>query len=47
MIATRAYFRAQRRNFLPVEEPNDWFAAVAGIDAMLGKGLNVTNAANP
>ncbi len=47
MIASSTYFRAQRRNLRPRQKPNDWLATVAEIDAMPGKGLNVTNAASP
>lgn len=41
MIARNAYFRAQRRSFCPGEEANDWLAAEAEIDAMLGKAGNL------
>lgn len=41
MIASNAYFRAQRRNFCPGEEANDWLSAEAEIDAMLGKAGNL------
>jgi hypothetical protein len=35
MIATAAYFRAQRRNFASGHELEDWLAAEAEIDAAL------------
>lgn len=41
MIRTAAYFRAQRRNFAPGHEFEDWLAAEAEIDAVrLEGGLN-------
>lgn len=38
MIATAAYFRAQRRNFEAGHELEDWVAAEAEIDAALLEG---------
>lgn len=35
MIATAAYFRAQRRNFETGHELEDWLAAESEIDAAL------------
>jgi hypothetical protein len=37
LIATTAYFRAERRGFAPGSEMEDWFEAEAEIDKMLGK----------
>jgi hypothetical protein len=37
LIATTAYFRAERRAFAPGSEMEDWFEAEAEIDKMLGK----------
>jgi len=39
MIATAAYLRAQRRNFAPGHELEDWLAAESEIDAALLSGL--------
>ncbi|HEY4646900.1 MAG TPA: DUF2934 domain-containing protein [Steroidobacteraceae bacterium] len=39
MIATAAYFRAQKRNFETGHELEDWLAAEAEIDAALLQGL--------
>ena len=35
MIAEEAYFRAQRRDFLPGHELEDWLAAEAEVDRRL------------
>ena len=35
MVAVAAYFCAERRDFLPGREREDWFEAEAAIDAML------------
>ena len=35
MIATAAYYRAERRGFYGGDEVQDWLEAEAGIDAML------------
>jgi Protein of unknown function (DUF2934) len=35
MIARAAYFRAQRRNFAPGQELQDWIAAEAEVDRKL------------
>ncbi len=35
MVATAAYYRAQRRDFAPGEEVRDWLEAEAEIDALL------------
>jgi Protein of unknown function (DUF2934) len=35
MVAVAAYYRAERRGFLPGHEREDWFEAAAVIDAML------------
>lgn len=37
MIADAAYYRAEKRNFAPGHEQEDWDAAVAEVDAMLRK----------
>jgi hypothetical protein len=39
MIATAAYFRAERRNFESGHEIEDWLAAEAEVDAALLEGL--------
>ena len=41
MIAEAAYYRAQRRNFEPGYELDDWLDAEAEIDAALTIGLPV------
>lgn len=38
MIQEAAYYRAEKRGFEPGREDEDWAAAVAEIDAMLGGG---------
>jgi hypothetical protein len=38
MIEEAAYYRAEKRGFAPGHEEEDWAAAVAEIDAMLGRG---------
>lgn len=38
MIEEAAYYRAEKRGFEPGHEEEDWAAAVAEIDAMLGRG---------
>jgi len=35
MIAVAAYFLAERRNFMPGQELQDWLKAAAAIDLML------------
>ncbi len=35
MIATAAYFRAEKRDFVPGGELDDWLAAEAEIDSLL------------
>jgi hypothetical protein len=37
LIATAAYFRAERRGFVPGSEMEDWLEAEAELDKMLGK----------
>ena len=37
LIATTAYLRAKQRGFAPGSEMEDWLAAEAEIDKMLGK----------
>ncbi len=37
MIADAAYYRAEKRNFAPGHEQEDWDAAVAEVDEMLRK----------
>jgi hypothetical protein len=37
MIEEAAYYRAEKRGFAPGQEHEDWAAAVAEIDAMLGR----------
>jgi DUF2934 family protein len=37
MIAKAAYLRAERRNFAPGHELEDWLAAEAEVDRQLGK----------
>jgi hypothetical protein len=37
LIAEAAYFRAERRNFAPGHETEDWLAAEAEVDAKLMK----------
>jgi len=37
MIAKAAYLRAERRNFAPGHELDDWLAAEAEVDRELGK----------
>ncbi len=39
MIAEAAYFRAQRRDFLPGHEVEDWLAAEAEVDLRLARRL--------
>lgn len=39
MIAEGAYFRAQRRHFLPGHELEDWLAAEAEVDRRLTEGV--------
>ena len=39
MIATAAYFRAERRSFAPGDELADWLAAEAEIDRTLTASL--------
>jgi hypothetical protein len=36
MIADAAYFRAERRNFAPGHELEDWLTAEREVDALLG-----------
>jgi hypothetical protein len=38
MIQEAAYYRAEKRGFEPGHDEEDWAAAVAEIDAMLGRG---------
>lgn len=38
MIAANAYFRAERRGFLPGHELSDWLEAEREVDAMLRRG---------
>jgi Protein of unknown function (DUF2934) len=38
MIARAAYFRAERRQFMPGHEVEDWMAAEAEVDRELAKG---------
>jgi len=38
MIATAAYYRAERRQFAPGFEVEDWIAAEAEVDASLVRG---------
>lgn len=38
MIATAAYYRAERRHFAPGFEVEDWVAAEAEVDASLTRG---------
>ncbi len=38
MIAEAAYFHAERRNFVPGAEVEDWLAAEAEVDALLRAG---------
>ena len=38
MIARAAYFRAEKRNFEPGQELEDWMAAEVEVDRELGKG---------
>lgn len=38
LITEAAYFRAQRRNFAPGHELEDWLAAEAEVDLMLNGG---------
>jgi DUF2934 family protein len=38
MIAQAAYFRAERRNFAPGHELEDWVAAEAEVDRNLARG---------
>lgn len=38
MIATMAYYRAEKRNFTPGNEMEDWFECEKIIDDMLNKG---------
>lgn len=38
MIARAAYFRAERRNFVPGHELEDWIAAEHEVDRELSKG---------
>jgi len=38
MIARAAYFRAERRNFTPGHEREDWIAAEAEVDRELAGG---------
>jgi len=38
LIAQTAYFRAQRRGFVPGEELEDWLAAEAEVDTALRLG---------
>lgn len=37
MIAMAAYFRAERRGFVPGGELQDWLEAEVGIDPLLGQ----------
>lgn len=37
MIATRAYYRAEQRNFAPGNEEQDWYECEQIVDEMLGK----------
>jgi len=37
MVAVAAYFRAERRGFVPSAELEDWLQAEAEVDAMLAK----------
>ena len=40
LIAEAAYFRAEKRGFLPGHETEDWLAAEAEVDArLLGSGI--------
>jgi len=41
LIAEAAYFRAERRNFAPGHETEDWLAAEAEVDAKLLKSATV------
>lgn len=36
MIAEAAYFRAERRGFIPGNEMSDWFEAEADVEHLLG-----------
>jgi hypothetical protein len=39
MIAKAAYFRAERRNFEPGHEVEDWLAAEAEVERQLAQAL--------
>lgn len=39
MIAVAAYFLAERRDFAPGGESQDWLAAERAIDAMIAEGM--------
>jgi hypothetical protein len=40
MIETAAYYRAERRGFVIGHEAEDWFAAEAEIDTLVGGALS-------
>jgi hypothetical protein len=44
LIAEAAYFRAERRGFMPGHETEDWLAAEEEVDAHLLRGDSVTHA---
>lgn len=44
LIAEAAFFRAERRGFMPGHETEDWLAAEAEVDAKLLQGTSPPNA---
>ena len=43
LIAEAAYFRAERRGFVPGHETGDWLAAEAEVDAKLMQGATTVH----
>jgi hypothetical protein len=46
MIETAAYFRSERRGFVPGQEAEDWLSAEAEIDALISRSQS-GDATNP